>query len=278
MEDFLAFVREVLLDSSEIYKKVFWEERKYSNQDIIKALLAFDNLNDQISTVGGLTIARVFQTWIYDIIRQARDADAHEEEDNALYDDISLYYALERTLEDGVFPINSDGEIICKIADGVKWHIVNVVWRGAIYEIDDYWNSLDEDGGVVENTEPDTREKIIARINLIERLLEYHKNKKLEISDEERQEYETLINAFKAWFTSRKKQLIEKTFDNNFISYLRGIREELVQKLKNTKPTDRTMIQPLIDVDVEPWIRRELPIENYTGTPPHKQTPSLRIV
>jgi hypothetical protein len=63
---------------------------------------------------------------VIDIVRNAMNADAHNEEsdetddeDTPVYPKISLYYALEKTLEDGVFPINSDGEIICKIADGV---------------------------------------------------------------------------------------------------------------------------------------------------------------
>jgi len=267
MEAFLDYVRERVLTSKKISQKLFWrfwdgEWRQYSNQDIIKALLAFDELNDQLSTVTKLTVSWVFQTRIVDIIRKAQDTDAHEEEDTDVYDDRPLYYALERILEDGVVPISLRGEIICKIADSEGWHIISVVWWNSTYEVDRLWNPTDRGNNIIEikwEERLDTREKIVARIKLLERILRYHLSDNFEISEEEEKYYADLSNAYESKILAKNH---EPMWDENYhgcTRYFQDMIAELTIKLKNTKPTDTTMIQALIDTGIKPGVGAQLP-------------------
>lgn len=296
MEAFLDYVREMVLTSEKISRKLFWrygdgEGRKYGNQDIIKALLAFDELNDQLSTVTWLTIAGVFQTRVVDIVRNAMNTDAHneerdetdDEEDTPVYPKISLYYALERTLEDGVFPINSDGEIICKIADGVVWSIVNVVWRNEIYEVDRLGNRTDRVNNIIEiqwEERLDTREKIVARIKLLTRILRYHLSDYFEISEEEEQYYADLWNAYKSKMLVKNHEPNGDEIYHGCTRHLQNMIEELSIKLKNIEPSDTTMIQPLIDSGIAPGVQKELPEAKVPKQSQHSrwEKPSLRIV
>ncbi len=295
MEAFLDYVREMVLTSEKISRKLFWRHgdwdgRKYGNQDIIKALLAFDELNDQLSTVTWLTIAWVFQTRVIDIVRNAMNADAHNEEsdetddeDTPVYPKISLYYALEKTLEDGVFPINSDGEIICKIADGVVWSIINVIWRNEMYEVDKLGNRTDRVKNIIEIEWEeifDTREKIVARIKLLEKILRYHLIDDVEISEEEEQYYADLWNIYESNLIAKQKTSIGDAFYHGFTRHIISMIEELSIKLRNTEPSDTLMIQPLLDVGITPGVTRELPKAKASlqNQPSQWEKPTLRIV
>ena len=105
MERFLEYVREIILTSEKTSKKLFgriWdgEGRKYSNQDIIKALLSFDEINDQLSNVEWLTIDWIFSTKIMEILRASYTEPSHREDDEeGIYDNTMLYEALEKTLD-----------------------------------------------------------------------------------------------------------------------------------------------------------------------------------
>lgn len=283
----------MVLTSEKISRKLFWrygdgEGRKYGNQDIIKALLAFDEVNDQLSTVTWLTITGVFQTRVIDIVRNAMNTDAHNEksnetddEDTPVYPKISFYYALEKTLEDRVFPINSDGEIICKIADGVVWSIVSVVWRNEIYEVDKLGNRTDRVKNIIEmqwEERLDTREKIVARIKLLERVLRYHLNDDFEISEQEEQYYKQCWDIYEAKMLAKNYEPNWDELYKGLTRYLQTMIEELSIKLKKIKPSDTTMIQPLIDAGITPGVWNNLPEISEGRKAPPREKPILTIV
>ncbi len=231
MESFLQYLREVLLTNDTVYEKI---KENYSNLDIIKTLLSFDELNDQLSTVDHLTVSWVFQTKIINILRNSYSLPSHDENPKeGIYPNIPVFYALEQSLNYEILPISSNGEIISIIDEGNSWYIVSVLGEGRIFEVDKLGTPLDEEVIVESDSELlDTRKKIIERIELLKRIISHHHNSSVDLSEEDEQFYIDRQIEFAQERKSESKNLLEI----HFRKYLTEIKNDLEELLKKMWP------------------------------------------
>lgn len=272
MESFLGYLREVLLTSDAIYAKV---KEDYSNSDIIKALLSFDELNDQLSTVDHLSVSWVFQTRIVDILRESYAASAHDEDpEEDVYPTISIFSALEKALDHGVLPISSNGEVISVIDEGNTWYIVSVIGESRIFEVDKFGTPLDEEVIVESGSELlDTREKVVERIKLLERIISYHYNVSTDIPEEDEQFY---IDR-KIEFSGEKESASENLLEIHFGKYLTEMKNDLVEALKKMwSPPKKLEIVKNNNWDDTETIGQRSDISEIAIV--RKQKPKLRII
>jgi len=68
MEDFLVHLREYLLTNETLYSEI---QDRYSNDDLVNILLAFDELNKQLALSARLTIQGIFSEKIINILKQS---------------------------------------------------------------------------------------------------------------------------------------------------------------------------------------------------------------
>lgn len=281
MEWFLDYIREICLTSDTLYQQL----QEYWPDNLVKALLSFDELNDQLAGVAWLTIAWVFKTRIADIIRDAYTQATHMEEDEEgedFYETPWLYYALEKTLEEWIMPITSDGELIVKIWDGNVWHIVTGIWgNGEIFEVDRLWNRTDpwsKEITIRGEKVLDTREKVISRIKILEQSIEYHYSDDVVIPEEIGSFYAWLQEGFESSYVNPKDIPVWDLWEIHFWKYLIEMKNDLIQKLRNDmKISDTTQI----DTWKEQWhkagISTELPEHTDSGIPQVRGT-KLEII
>lgn len=286
MEGFLDYVRERIMVSDSLYQEL----QNYWPDNLVKALLSFDELNDQLAGVTWLTISWVFQTRIVDIIRDAHTTPTHMEDDedeDAIYDNLWLYYALEKTLEEWILPITFSGELIVKLWDGNilenggMWHMVTILWGdGEIFEVDSFWNRTDpwskiEDMSVWEIL--DTREKVIERIKLLERVIEYHYNDDLEIPEDVWIFYSNAGQKYEAWYASWKDIPTGDMAHIHFWQHLIDMKNDLTQALKKMSVSDTTQVEQWKKDWLKAGISKNLPEEVQENIPPIRGK-KLRII
>ncbi len=276
MESFLDYVRESIIVSDTLYGEL----QKYWPDNLVKALLSFDELNDQLAGVTWLTVAWVFKARIADIIRDAYTTATHMEDDeneDEIYDTPWLYYALEKTLEEWLMPINSDGEMIVKLwdgntlKDGSKWHIVTSIWgNGEIYEVDRLWNRTDPWSKIITikwEEILDSREKLITRIKLLEKIIEYHYSDGLDILEEVELFYANLRAEFESWHASLRDIPTGNFAHIHFWMHLVRMKNDLIESLKKMDATDTTQIDKWEKDWREIGISTHLPEESSQAVP-----------
>ncbi len=197
-------------------------------------LLAFDEIHTQLSNYNRFTLQWIFQTRIYDIINDAKNRSAHEEDpEEWVYPEISVYDALEGMLERWI-PISQDGEIIGYIADTNDHYLVSVQWVWSLREADRVWNYVDEDDILQISwlAIPATRGDMVKRIRMIENILQHiwsWDDEESVLWDDE----EALYNALESDFDSQRDTHLDETMiQQHFYEYVDQYKTELWERLK----------------------------------------------
>ena len=143
MNYFLDYLRETLLVNQEFIASLKWE---YHTDDFVKILLAFDELNDQLSTITRLTVWSVFSTKIADILWAANIKASHFQDEDEQEIDYSLTQVqwLRRTIENWIMPISSDGEILLYVDQDDDKYIMSTLGNQNIVHVDRNGNRLDK--------------------------------------------------------------------------------------------------------------------------------------
>lgn len=255
MEAFLIYVRERFLTDKALYMKV---QENYDQMDIIKALLSFDDINTQLSTDSKFSVKSVFEERLMNVLEVAWSTSAYDEDEcDDREIDISaaknnVIYALKNTLINEVCPISSDGEILCWVDEGNTGHMVSVLWVGIVFEVNKLGVPITEsttDQIITEVGEEvlDTREKVLTRIKLLERIIAWYfdKTETLELSKEDENFYIDESLTFKAKFRRKNKNMSEEIEEIHFWKHLVQLAADLETAFKNmwSKPEKLELIK-----------------------------------
>jgi len=179
MDSFLDYLRKILLIDEELMTTL---KSQYETDDFVKALLAFDELNDQLSTIKKLSVWDVFSTKIANIIGAANNQPSHFQDEDEVDVDYSLSQlkGLRATINAGVMPIGSDGEILLYIDEDNGKYMMSTLSTWEIIYTDKNWNRLDKNNELITikvEKVLDSRKKVLEELEAFSLAFDYHLGK-----------------------------------------------------------------------------------------------------
>lgn len=285
MNDFLDYIREQILSNSKLKSNI---DKEFGVNDLVKIILAFDELNDQLSTIEKLTVWSVFKTRISEIVWAANTRPSHfqdEEEQEVDYSLTQLQW-LRGAIVNWVMPISSRWEILLYI-DHDKWrYMMSKLGNSEIVYVDKNWNRLDQNNELITiKTEKrlDSREDVMRSLLVFEQVYDYHiSGCQKDISKDAEIMHENLVDEF----ATQEKISIQDVFatQENLTKFKRWMIQEY-NKLKDLLKSD-TLKRDTTRIDE--WSARNITTHKpYSDLPTHdmwqkkpkkKWTPKLRVV
>jgi len=284
MNALLDYIRESLLIQPEFIESLKWQ---YETDDFVKILLAFDELNDQLSTITKLPVWDVFSTKIADIIGAANTQASHFQDEDEVDVDYSLSQlkGLRQTIKAGVMPISSDWEILLYIDEDNGKYIMSTLSTWDIIHTDKNGNRLDKNNELIEMKVEkllNSRQKVLKELQTFNLAFEYHIWK---IKTEELpQEAEDFYSSLAIDFAEKKNITIETLFKNqmhltNFKKWMIIEYKNLEQIFLNMPASDTTKTDEWKKQGVTPKIHSDLPdYDLWQKFPKKKWVPKLTVV
>ena len=240
IEEFLSFLKAQYIDKPKVKDDILYE---YQNEDIVRLLLCFDEVREQLWFDGmwqsyTQTISSIFSTRIVDILREAYAKFPLEESE------MNIHESMIQMLTRWHSPISEDWEILCHIAEWEDWAVQVVALKDQSEEVfpvttegmrfHDYEiTDIDEEGGILYN-----REDVLVRIREVKEILSYHLE---EIDDEELTDKQQRLKKSLLDVHAQQKWLILKDFSEIVWNFI----EELYVSLKKLPVKDDSHSLPL---------------------------------
>lgn len=114
----------MLLTDKKLYEKV---RKDYDDSDVLKFLLACDEIHTQLAIAEKLTIAGIFQYRVVDILYNSNSRPVLEEggPEEMGYANITVSEGVRQAFNHDLMPISENGEILCRLDEGERGHLVS---------------------------------------------------------------------------------------------------------------------------------------------------------
>jgi len=279
MKKFLIYIREELLSKPKLKSKL---HRYCDNDDLMKALLCFEEINDQLHTTNALTIKGIFNTKIIDILRVAQVSESHDwYAENEQYWNPPILRSLGNAFDKWIMPISNRWDILWYIDADESKHIMAIIWEEKIIEVNHIWEYLEN---------PDTSKRIlkIQQINRYIKIYKYFEQNFIDADNwesfilEKKEEgiYNTLMKDYLTHSTDSQEDIEDDSIEwRLFLEWLWDEIGEAKKDLEDTAPQDETQIKKWKDKNITPGIQKQLPdIAPTQMFPANSWKPILKVI
>lgn len=224
---------------------------KYGTWNIANFVTILSELHERLDRFQMVPVSDMFRWEVIAILTKFQD-DFPVDEDVAEEFDVDYerltptYNAVGELIENDVVPISSEGRLMALLhSSGEDTLKVIELWTDDVFDIDYLWNRIDNilDAPIVETwMEIDTREKILNKIEQLQRIFEFDKLDKTEdeLSEEDELVYLELLEKYKE---NKEKNLLR------FSYFLKNLINQLDELLEKKPAIDNTKIQEFEEND-----------------------------